>query len=310
MNKNLLYQYTSAEAFVGMINGGKTMASKSDSKDIEKSLLFWASSVYTMNDPSEMFYGYDKVTEMIEKADKKKILTSYINQIVIKDYTNEEKEKLFKDHFLNAEKTPFAISFSYSKDTDSESDNDEDLFMWSIYGDSGKGVRLGFDVNVKAIKVVGEQTENSSVFVCYDDNAFEKHYYPLLLQQIKDSYVELEAIKDEVKNNWEKVAVIASIYTLFCSLFKNPKYKKENEWRIITLSDKVSLTDVKIRTRGALIVPYIEMFIPIRYLKEIIIGPCCDFDLQKRNIELALKSYGIDISTIRIEKSEIPYRNI
>ena len=114
MNKNLLYQYTSSDAFVGMINGGKTVASKNDSNDKEKSLLFWASSVYTMNDPSEMFYGYDKVTKMIEKADETKILISYIKQIVITDYTEERKAKFFMDHFFNVEKTPFVISFSLS----------------------------------------------------------------------------------------------------------------------------------------------------------------------------------------------------
>lgn len=310
MNKKLLYHYRSVEAFVGMINGGKTIASKSDHEKIDKSLLFWASSVYTMNDPSEMLYGYDMVTKMINKADDKKILTPYYNQIVITDYTEEQKKKIFMDHFFNAEKTPYAISFSLSKDTESESDNDEDLFMWSMYGDAGKGVRLGFDLNTKAKKVIGEKKENSTFLVCYDVDMFEEHYYPLLLQQIKDSYDDLEAIKDKKDAIWEKLAVIASIYTLYCSLIKNPKYKNENEWRIVTLSNNISLDDVKIRTRGALIVPYIELLIPIRYLKEIVIGPCCDFDLQKRNIELALKSYGIDVSKISISKSEIPYRNL
>lgn len=310
MNKNLLYHYRSADAFIGMINGGKTVSSKSNSEEIEKSLLFWASSIYTMNDPSEMLYGYDIIKRMIERADEKKILTTYYNQIVITDFTEEQKKTFFLEHFFNAEKTPYAISFSRSIDIESEKDNDEELFMWTMYGDAGKGIRLGFDLNTKATKVIGKKVENSTYLVCYDDDMFEKHYYPLLLQGIKDSYNDLYTIKDEEDIIWEKVSIIASLYTLYCSLIKNPKYKNENEWRIITLSDKVSLDEVKIRTRGALIIPYIEMLIPIRYLKEIVIGPCCDYDLQKRNIEIALKSYGIDINTIRIEKSKIPYRNL
>lgn len=311
MNKNLLYQYTSAEAFVGMINGGKTIASNNSPKDIEKSFLFWASSVYAMNDPSEVFYGYDIVKKMIERADEKKILNSYYDQIVITDYTEEQKKQFFMNHFFNAEKTPFAISFSHSKDTDSENDNDEELFMWSMYGKSGEGIRLGFDENVIAYYIKnGVKSETSALPVCYDDKAIENFYYPLLCQYVKDSYDYLETIKDADKIIWEKVSIISSIYTVYCSFIKNQKYNKENEWRVVTHSPDTSMSDVKIRTRGALIVPYIEMFIPVRYLKEITIGPCCDFDLQKRNIELALKSYGIDISTIRIEKSEIPYRII
>lgn len=310
MNKNLLYQYTSAEAFVGMINGGKTIASNNSPKDIEKSLLFWASSVYTMNDPSEMFYGYDKVTEMIKRADEKKILTSYYNQIVISDHTEEQKTKFFMDHFFNVEKTPFVISFSLSKETETEKDHDEELFMWSMYGDSGRGVRLGFDIDLVSTKENGDKSEVLIFPICYDDVKIEKILYPILLQQVKDSYKRLETIKDEEGIVWEKVVSIASIYMMFCSLIKDPNYSKENEWRVITHSHNASLLDVKIRTRGTMIIPYVELFIPVKYLKEIIIGPCCDFDLQRRNIELALKSYGIDINTIKIEKSEIPYRNI
>lgn len=309
MNRNLLYQYTSTDAFVGMINGGKAIASKKESKDIEKSLLFWASSVYTMNDPSEMMYGYDKVKEMIERADEKKILTSYYNQIVITDYTEEQKKKFFMDHFFNTEKTPYVISFSHSKEVEHEKDHDEDLFMWSMYGDSGKGVRLGFDDKLTARNKNSGKMETSALPVCYDDAMIEKFCYPVLNESVKDSYTSLQKINDVEKLIWEKVSIIASIYTVYCSLIKNPKYRKENEWRVVTPSHE-ALADVEIRTRGGLIVPYIEMLIPIKYLKEIIVGPCCDYDLQKRNIELALKSYGIDINTIRIEKSEIPYRNM
>lgn len=309
MNKNLLYQYTSAEAFVGMINGGKAVASEKDSKVIEKSFLFWASSVYTMNDPSEVFYGYDIVKEMIKRADEKKYLTSSINQIVITDYTEEQKNKLFMDHFFNVEKTPFVISFSQSREVETEKDQDEELFMWSMYGDSGRGVRLGFDINIVPTKIEGKSSEILTFPVCYDDEAIEKNLYPTLHKQVEDSYKRLEAINNAEDILKEKVTTIASIYTLFCSLIKNPKYKQEKEWRMVTHSHN-ALTDVKMRTRAALIVPYMEMLIPIRYLKEIIVGPCCDYDLQRRNIELALKSYGIDINTIRIEKSEIPYRNM
>ncbi|MBP5714542.1 MAG: DUF2971 domain-containing protein [Prevotella sp.] len=310
MNKDLLYHYTSADAFVGMINGGKAIASKCGSKDIEKSLLFWASSVYTMNDPSEMFYGYDKVTEMIKRADDKKILTSYYDQIVISDYTEGQKAKFFMDHFFNVEKTPFVISFSLSKETETEKDNDEELFMLSMYGDSGRGVRLGFDIDLVSTKENGDKSEVLIFPICYDDEKIEDILYPILLQQVKDSYKRLETIKDAEGIVWEKVVSIASIYMMFCSLIKDPNYRKENEWRVITHSHNASLTDVKIRTRGTLIVPYVELFIPIRYLREIIVGPCCDFDLQKRSIELTLKSFGIDINTIRIEKSRIPYRNM
>lgn len=306
MNRNLLYHYTSSDAFVGMINGGKTITPNTDYTGGERSLLFWASSVYTMNDPSEMLYGYDIVKEMIKKADKQNKYALLYDQIEVE----EKSGKLLKDHFFNVEKTPFAISFFQSKETASEEENDEEIFMWSMYGDSGKGVRLGFDEYIKAGKVMHYESATSAFYLCYDDIAFEKYYFPFLQQQINESYMTLDSIKDVEKKTLEKITFLGSIIPFYCSLLKNPNYKKEHEWRIITPSHDVSFSEVKIRTRKGLIIPYIEMLVPIKYLKEIIVGPCCDFNLQKRNIELMLKSYGIDMETIRIERSEIPYRNI
>lgn len=309
MDNYLLYHYTSTDAFVGMINGGKALVSKDMSFGKEKVLSFWANSVYTMNDPSEMMYGYGIVKEMIEKADKKKILTSYYNQINISDYDEEQKKAFFKDHFFNEEKTPFAISLSCVDDNFSEEYDNEDIFMWSMYGDSGKGLRLGFDKDVLAHN--GCVDSGTKAFpICYDINAFEDYYYQLLLQQVMDSYKELAEIKNVTDIILKKVEIISSIFPLFCSFVKNPKYKKEKEWRIVNFTPSTSFPDVKFRTRNGLIIPYVERYVPIKYLKEIIIGPCCDFELQRRNIKMILKSCDIEIQTVRVSHSKIPYRNM
>ena len=311
MANNLLYHHTSTDAFVGMVNGGKSLALRENDFLTNPVLSFWVSSVYTMNDPSEMLYGYNIVKEMIEKADSKKILTSYYDQIIITDYNEEQKKRLFKDHFFNVEKTPFAISFSHFEEIDSEEDNNEELFMWSMYGDSGKGLRLGFDKDVAAYKRCNDKDSRIEAFpVCYDIKTFEECFSQHLIQMITDSYKELAGIKDVETIILKKVEVIASIYTLFCSLIKNPKYRKEKEWRIVNFTSSTSFPDVKYRTRNGIIIPYVERYIPIRYLKEIIIGPCCDYELQKRNIEMLLKSCGIDTNAVRVSASTIPYRNM
>lgn len=306
MNNNLLYHYTSADSFVGMINGGKGVALKDHAIGEECVLSFWANSVYTMNDPSEMMYGYEIVKQMIEKADTNKILTSYYNQIVVEDWSEEYKRAFFKEHFFNVEKTPFAISFSHN---DSEEDDNEELFMWSMYGDSGRGFRLGFDEDAMAYD--GHRESGIKAFpVCYDEKSFEDIYYPLLQQQVKAGYKDLERLSDPESIIWGKVSIIASVFTLFCSLIKNPKYRKEKEWRIVCFSNSTSFPDVIFRTRNSLIIPYVERLVPIKYLKEIIVGPCCNYELQKRNVEMILKSCGVDIEMIRISKSTIPYRNM
>lgn len=304
---NLLYHYTSADSFVGMINGGKSIASSNNAMSKESVLSFWANSVYTMNDPSEMMYGYEIVKQMIEKADADKILTSYYKQIVVEDWSEEIKRAFFKEHYFNVEKTPFAISFSH-KDSE-EDDNNEELFMWSMYGDSGMGFRLGFDKDAMALDGLCE-SGTKAFPVCYDIKEFEIYYYPFLKQQVDEGCQELKAMTNPESIIWGKVSIIASIFTLYCSLIKNPKYKKEKEWRIVSFSNSTSFPDVKFRIRNGIIIPYLNRFIPFKYLKEIIIGPCCDFELQKRNVELLLKSCGVNIDCIRLLKSGIPYRKM
>jgi hypothetical protein len=309
MGNNLLYHYTSTDAFVGMIAGGQSLASRNVFIDKEKVLLFWANSVYTMNDPLEMMYGYDIVKKMIDRADEKNILSSYYNQIVINDYTEEEKNNLFRNHFFNVEKTPFVISLSQSQGNDSNDNNDEELFMWSMYADSGKGVRLGFGKDV--IARTGCFNSQISAFpVCYDLGAFKDNYYPLLQQQVMKSYKELAKIENVEMKILKKVEIMAPLFSLFCSLIKNPKYRREREWRFVDFSRLTSFPDVKYRTRNGMIIPYVERYIAISHLKEIVIGPCCDFELQKRNIEMILKSYGIDAESVKVLKSKIPYRNL
>ena len=68
---------------------------------------------------------------------------------------------------------------------------------------------------------------------------------------------------------------------------------------------------VKFRTRDSLIIPYIEIDLPHDKLKSIIIGPCQDFDLAKKGLELFMGSISdnpLKSENITIIKSDVPYR--
>lgn len=56
-----IFHYTSADAFVSMVNTGG---------GIHGELTFWASSVYYMNDTSEMTVLYDELIKILPKIEK------------------------------------------------------------------------------------------------------------------------------------------------------------------------------------------------------------------------------------------------
>ena len=87
---------------------------------------------------------------------------------------------------------------------------------------------------------------------------------------------------------------------------KNNAYADERESRIIKLHECTNNIQFKIK-RNHTIVPYIEVDIPISNMREIILGPCCDFDMVKSCIEIKLRQKGIE-NMVDIVRSEIPYR--
>ena len=81
-------------------------------------------------------------------------------------------------------------------------------------------------------------------------------------------------------------------------------YEYENEVRLVKYVEKTNEVKMRINNRGN-IISYIEVPIPIEYLKRIEIGPCANFNLVKLNIIQMLKKYGVDIPIV---KSNISYR--
>ena len=99
----------------------------------------------------------------------------------------------------------------------------------------------------------------------------------------------------------DKMFIIAS------ALIKNKSYSYEEESRL--LYDKWRMKDVKFRTdANNNIIPYVHVGIPIEKLKEIVIGPRCDFKTVKQALMIRFKQVGISLSDENIIKSNVPYR--
>lgn len=97
---------------------------------------------------------------------------------------------------------------------------------------------------------------------------------------------------------------------VICSPYiKHPSYAYEQEKRLLKYYLKESNQKVQFYEKNNNIISYTEVQIPIDNLKEIIVGPCPDFQSISRSITQLLHSQELNPQDIKIVQSEVPYRN-
>lgn len=299
-----LCYYTTMDAFVSMMENARK-------QQCPDNLILWASSIFVMNDSTEFYYGRRVVNSLIKQFEEENnIDESYrlfnafrgMGQHLKPNCTDEE---LYNSYFVNTPKTPFVLSFTY---------NSDDLAMWSLYGDRGRGLCLQFDKNMPSL--IGNESILSQELndINYEGEIKKNSkLYKLFLTYYRDAERKLHI---EEKNNLpiQRCCQLARLHVVVGAFIKEPKYKSEQEVRQLVLLDELS--KVNFRTRNGMIVPYVEVRKPLKHLKGIIIGPSCDYELTKRNIDTLLYTRGMNIdplikpNEIAIKKSEIPFRNI
>lgn len=272
------YHYTTQETLCSILNNYRENMARGN-------LIFWASSIFTMNDPQEMKHGVDVFKVLIP-------FNENFYEILPEERLNInslDSEKILSDH----SRTPFVISLSENRD---------DLAMWTMYGDGGRGVTLKFN---KILKSHPSTILNAA--------KPEKVYYgkgsdriQFIFQIYNEGLLELRICKSEEQRKECREKTLSKIYTHICPFIKTESYKNEKEWRLSYYDIANHL--IKFRTRNNNIIPYIEVPIPVEFLEEIIIGPCCNNELAQSSIRFLLDSCGLQ--RVDLSQSSIPYRDI
>lgn len=285
----MVYHYTTINVLNDIINNYRESEDKNH-------FVLWASSAYAMNDSSEMLYGWEVTSrsflqyEESNNVSPKRSLSVFMKQIIDSDVAN-----VFYQHFYREELTPFVLSFSENRDN---------LPMWSMYGEKGMGVCLCFDK--ERLSVVDEQFIAmpllNVLYVNQSDN--NENASKILGEVIANQYIDYLGKKRTTFR--DKVLAISPALAIISAYIKDFTFKYENEMRIpIRAVDIHKSVHFRTSTYGN-IIPFIKVPIPIKSLKEIIIGPCVQSDSIKRGLLLDMSISGLKIP---ISVSNIPYRN-
>lgn len=273
-----LYHYTTLDTLCSILN-------KYRENKAQRNLIFWASSIFTMNDPQEMKHGVEVFKVLIP-------FNENIYEISQEERLNIDildSEKILSDH----SRTPFVISFSENRD---------DLAMWTMYGDGGHGVTLKFNKDLESYPsfIVGVSKPEK----VYYGKGSDKIQF--IFQIYNEGLLELRTCKKEEQKKECREKTLSKLYTHICPFIKTGSYQNEKERRLSYYD--VPSQFIKFRTKNKNIIPYIEVPIPVTFLEEIIIGPCCNFELAQSSIRFLLDCCGLQ--RVDISESSNPYRNI
>lgn len=191
-------------------------------------------------------------------------------------------QRTFDDH-AESEKSYYVISFS--KDEDS-------LVMWSMYGNKGDGVALGFDTDglvpieegdcsianyLKGECLYWTDLELSKPTLDKDSKLYgsiKEIYSQMSLLDVRKALKVLylnevpDGLMDFVINE-----TIAKNLISFCSIFhKLGMWQNEHEYRV-SMTDPFKTQYYK--SASGTYIPYTEVAYPLKALKEIMIGPKC-----------------------------------
>ena len=293
--KDLIYHYTSFNALQLMLKNALL------AKDTIKNLDFCASSCMFMNDYVEMKRGFDVLINILKEEERglpnQLKLSNICDEIMFDDIDCDKTPSFIKDNSFVMDKIPYAISFSYMP---------EQIPLWSMYADKGKGVCLCFSLN----ELYYNQDFNF-IPVIYDFKSAKKEYKETILNIIRKVQLDFRNRSLKATNSeelmYEKFSSIRTLCTVLAPYFKHPCFEFENEYRIVKYC---GMNEIKYREKDSgLLIPYTTIQIPFATLKRIVIGPCADFRRDSSIVDAYCK-YIAPQYKIEIEPSLVPFRNI
>jgi len=298
----LVYHYTSTSTLLKILD-----------KIEDDHLVFFASGMSSLNDSSEFMYGFKQLRRLLPSIENKaeELEQNFRLSEMLKNtedsFIVERLNERFTDILLKECRSPFVMS------TSTEGDN---IPMWAMYGDAGKGVSIGLDIANMYVPI--KMNDGSMVFdiTKYDTNEPHalkvvhslslKHPAMLLSISTYKKYIEtVKSLSNKVDIFRLQLVTLYEMSVYVSALTKHPAFSFENEWRIVRTASCLSQINYRVNSRGS-VIPYINIKLPVNCFKKLYIGPCCESSYQKEIVEKMLSNKGLE--HCKVIKSRVPYK--
>lgn len=279
----LLFHYTDAKGLIGIVGDRR----------------LWATDVFCLNDASEVTHLFDEVRLACDQLAQAELADGGQPTVAesIRSFGGIARAIATSNHGLT-----FVSCFCEKRDL---------LSQWARYGQGVGGYALGFDRQVLS----GEGTvfptpERISYEAFNQRDRFLKRIGEIAESRMPTSH------GDQERTKWwsEVMAEFFREIVFQAPLYKSPGFSEECEWRGVVRSETFT-PPIGLKFRSASsnpIIAYIELNLTTPDgafpLKEIVIGPCPDSQLAKRNLTILLEANGIDSGAVEITVSSVPLR--
>lgn len=286
----IVYHYTTVSALLGML---------SECSAEEQYMTMWATHAFYLNDPTEYKYGKKVCLDTIKeienelKIPKKERLSNVLDNETF-NRALENIEFILSGNTSNKGGVPYIISLSRNADA---------LPMWNTYTKNGNGISIGFDEDslqdcsygygkTAPYDLSTMLEEKYEIKECIYDTLHRN--FISVREDFKKEYSGLLKSKNEPNTDDKSKETIAigfllRIYKALAPRIKDIAYEYEQEVRFVVRNKD----EIHFRESKGMIIPYVKVKIPLKCIKEIVIGPTMDADRTRDSLIMLLYNKGM-----------------
>lgn len=276
--KRIVYHYCSLETFISIVTNK----------------IIWLSHSRNTNDKTECLFALKHIINVLE------------------NYCHNKKYDKLLDEIIEDTKTivDFPYIFCCSKEKDL-------LSQWNKYGDDGKGIAIGFDINcIPHIDILGKGDFTNNLIID-EINYNMKGIDEIIIKSINT----IPLLRKRGLNNNKIKNNIIEFYKMLSTFIKDKGFKEEKEVRFAfkacyahllkSLNNDFNVNcskhpQIRFRISDNNIISYFEQNFDANAIKEIVLGPKCK--VNSNQLTLFLSEYLPEVRRKnKILKSNIPY---
>lgn len=270
----LLFHYTDRAGLLGILGGGK----------------LWATSCAFLNDTAEFSYATGLLLNLASA--RRTHSSTWLEQQILMHAETLAGAVALKEQI-------YITSFSSARDS---------LSQWRAYGKPGDAYSIGFDGQILAATL---RASRAMLAPCiYDPPEQEEainRILDLTLSGARDSGLSPADAKGgpAAAALWNLIARANVALLQVCSLIKNPAFREEQEWRLVSMGHSV-----KFRPGRSFLVPYVELELGTAIftgvVRQVVIGPTPSPKPDEASLRWFLNERASNSPTVF--HSEAPYR--
>lgn len=270
-----LYHYTDFAGLIGIAGEGE----------------IWMGDIFFLNDKKEYLEGLSLFNAELTRR---------------KEKCNDDSLSVF----LNSLGTVENLLRQQTQYVFSLTEEDDLLSQWRGYANNGIGVSIGFN----ASEFLASFTLLPCIYNTSEQEAYLSHLFDLAIQIFestpeKNKHDKSNCINDAELPYWDAIndagSRLISTLNVACAIIKNPAFKEEKEWRLISF-DNDGLTFIG---KQSFLKPVkkTKFSNDLGIMNSIKVGPNPDSNLCMQSVQKLLAHYHAD--AVSLSTSSIPYRN-